>query len=469
MCREDAHRWKPLNVWNRFAPRVYIRMVLCFGFDNKKEAAAVKHLRTCITDLGRKRPILRSLLKIDEPFPFVSTESHHNIPLEVHHIEREFGHDYEYLKRRSFPASAFTNKVFDVPVGNIAHALIVRMYIIDGGLILGLHVHHTLGDAHIIDDLISWLSAETRGDTTYDNKPINLLTPSLEAQYPPKEISEMHLTTPEEVKQRFPERTLVSQSPSMPATERYTGKIFTFDIEALEKGRSLYQDLEKPGRPSTNTLIFAYIWAHVTKARLAASLAPIKAIYTQGKNDLEPSRVFILIDFRNRAFTEEIADQYFGNAVEATVASLPTSSLLATCNGSSLKRLKPIVQLIQESIQSVDKAYVMERHDFYSRLSTSQALTIDNFPADRRALIFNSWRYVGMNKHQKWKIPGLVDDGYPDRVRRAGGTWNLSAAMVMPQPPGSQEVEVMITIEEDAMYLLLKDQEFIKLVNRVID
>ncbi|KAI3317812.1 hypothetical protein HD806DRAFT_540821 [Xylariaceae sp. AK1471] len=470
MPHEDAQRWVPLNAWNQLGPRAYTRMVLCFEFNNDEEAAAVAHLRSCVAKLSQKRPLLKSLLKANEPIALINTTCHQNIPVEVHDIKEEFGHNYEYLKDETFPASAFINKVFDVPVGVIAHALIIRIYIIDSGLILGIHLHHSLGDGHCVDDIISWLSAETRGDDdAYQTKHVTISNPFCEAQYSPEGNSEGHLITPEYVSQRFPERILLSRSPPSPPTEGYVGKIFTFDLAELNNDQNLYQNLGNIGRPSTNVLIAACVWAHVTKARLAASLGLNGDTLTYGECDSKPSRLFTIVDFRKRVFTEEYADQYFGNAVDAVIASIPTTSLLEACKGSSLERLEPIVLRIQESIKSVDKAFVTERYKFHTRLSNPQKLPYDHFPTDKRAFMFNSWRYNGTKKDQKWNIPGVLGEGYPDRARRAGGYWNLPAAMIMPTPPGSQEVEVMVTIEERAIDLLLKDQEFRKVVCKVID
>jgi hypothetical protein len=444
-------------------------MVLCFEFNNNDEAAAVAHLRSCTVKLGQKRPILKSIIKADEPIALINTAGRHDIPVEVHDVREEFGHNYEYLRQESFPASAFINKVFDVPIGEIAHALIIRIYIIDGGLILGIHLHHSLGDGQCIDDVISWLSAESRGEDEYHTKPLTILSPFCEAQSLSRDNSEGCLITPECVSQRLPERTLLSRSAPSPPTVGYTGKIFAFDIAALDKERSLYQNVENLGRPSTNVLIAACVWVHVTKARLAACRGRGEDTSTHDEYDLEQSRLFTIVDFRKRALTEQYAGQYFGNAYDVALASIPMTTLLEKCKGPSLGRLEPIVRRIQESIKSVDETFVTERYEFYTRLPDLRKLPYDCFATDKRAFMFNSWRYQGTKTDQKWNIPGLLGEGYPDRGRRGGGYWNLPAAMVMPTPPGCQEIEVMITIEDSAMDLLLNDQEFRKVVCNVID
>ncbi|KAI0534171.1 hypothetical protein GGR58DRAFT_483774 [Xylaria digitata] len=478
--REDAPHWAPLNTWNQLAPRSYNRFLLCFEIDNDRQETAVKHLESCAVKLGENRPVLRSLLKVDAPFALVGTLIQQDIPVEVHDIRVTFGKAYAHLKETGFPASVFVNRMFDVMAGDVAHALILRIYTINGGLLLGIHLHHSLGDGKSIDDIISWFSAETRGDS-YDTKPVILSSPFYECHCSSDENTNGYLCDPAYVSKRFPERKLVlSPISQVPANGRFIGKVFMFKVTTLSAIQNhMQQQLGGKGRPSTSVILIALLWAHSAKARICVSREANADPSTGDElvNDgTDHSRLFSIVDARKRVFDENRARYYFGNAAEVAVAELPTRDLLETCKKTTpssgldviAERLRPIVRGVQDSIERVDQDFVRQRHSLYSRFPDPRKLILDYFPNDTRAFMFNSWRYLGMNAGQEWNITGADKAGYPDVIRRAGGEWNSPAAMLLPMRPGSEELEAMITVEEGAMKLLLMDEGLMGLVDRVV-
>ncbi|KAI0812109.1 hypothetical protein GGR55DRAFT_640443 [Xylaria sp. FL0064] len=477
--REDTYDWVPLNAWNQYAPRSYNRFLLCFEVPNEIQAAAISHIKSCAVKLGEYHPVLKSSLKVDDPIACMDIAVRYDIPVEVHDIKEKIGVAYAHLKERGFPASEFVGPIFDVAGGGIVHSLILRIYIVDGGLLLGIHLHHTLGDGKAIDNIITWFSAETRGDS-YDTRSV-LFESVFDRHYDhPGEVAD-HPLTPEYISQKIPERRLVSTPLSHDrVNSKWTGKIFVFSLTTIVAMQNHLQQLGNVGRPSTSVILMALLWAYTVKARTAASSVPNATAPMHGKpvnDEADHSRLLTIVDARGRVFCEEQSQRYFGNAAEVALAKLPTTDLLKACErttpvtdlGIVAKQLEPIFRTVQGSIEAVDYNSMFERHVLYVRLPDPRKLIFDLSPEDTRSFVFNSWRYLGMNAGQEWNITGTDGAGYPDAIRRAGGQWNWPAAVFLPTRPGSSELQVMITIEEDAMELLLKDEGLMGGVARVID
>ncbi|KAI1270709.1 hypothetical protein F5Y18DRAFT_414326 [Xylariaceae sp. FL1019] len=461
----DIEDFVPLNAHNQVAARSYNRLVLCFEIDNDRKPDAVAHLKTSASGLGQTCPVLRSLLKVSEPVALVSQAAHNEIPVEVYHIENTFGYRYSDLKLQGFPASAFVHDVFGFDLGSTAHAIIFRIYLLDGGLILGLHLHHSFGDGHAMDTVARWLSAQTRGAMN-DKEPVHITKPLCDIDYE-GDIPGSKLVKSDKLRKNVPERKLSNPSYISPPTEKSTGKIFFLNIKKLSALQDSIAEANRTERPSSTVVLAALIWAHVTKARLGTCKGETTATNKQ-------PRLFITVDIRNRAFSAIDRNRYFGNATELPFAKIGTSNLLKICGEAAepgvalAEKLNPVVQCIQDAIKQVDVRYVAKRQELYAALSDPRKLVFDHEPADKYDLIFNSWRYIGTGVEQKWSIPG-VSSSYPDSLRRAGDSWNCPAIVIMPTTPGSQDLELLITLEERAMELLLDDDDFMKCVRLVSD
>ncbi|KAI0514940.1 hypothetical protein F5B22DRAFT_609072 [Xylaria bambusicola] len=461
--RQDTH-WAPLNTWNQLAPRSYNRFLLCFEIPNERHAAAISHLESCAVKLGGTRPVLNSLLKVNTPTAHIKIIGQPKIPVQVYDINKTFGKTYTQLKEAGFPASAFIAPIFEVPRGDVTHALILRIYTIDGGLLLGIHLHHALGDGKAVDDVISWLSAVSRKEM-YDGRSAILPSPFNENDHPSDLIDDEKLLNSEYIRQLFPERTLLTSPFSQ--NEESIGNIFVFKIATLNTIRSQMCQSENAGQPSISVILIALLWAHVVKARMDTGKL---------SNTREYLRLFTLVDVRKRVFSTDEADRYFGNAVEAALTTLTTADLLKVCGRTTVdtdfgilaKLVEPICRSVQASIREVDANFVRKRYTVFSRLQDPRRLVFDYFPNDAGCFMLNSWRYVGLNAEQKWSFPGVSGVEYPDAIRRASGEWNLPAAVILPARPDSGEVEVMVTTEACAMAMLLKDEGLMRLVTRVL-
>ncbi|KAI0965473.1 hypothetical protein F4678DRAFT_452702 [Xylaria arbuscula] len=481
--RQEPTDWVPLNEWNQVAPRSYNRFLLCFGVDNHRQAAAISHLKSCAMKLGEHKPVLKSLLKVDTAIAHMSCDVRCNIPVEVHDIRQTLKKTYAHLKETGFPASNFVDRVFHVPADNVAHALIIRIYTIDGGLLLGIHLHHSIGDGKAVDNVITWFSAETRGGTYHDESAW-IESPFSHPYWSDEnfwdQVPDRSCLDPEYVSQKFPERRLLTSPAAQEVVDRkWIGKIFVFTTDTLSVIRSHIQKLEGVGRPSTSVMLIALLWAHTIKARTAHSSVVNAATLTHDertKDDADDSKLLTVVDARSRVFSEYAACRYFGNAAEVVLAKFPTADLMKACKGPTsetsldmlAEHLEPILRSVQDSIETVDRDSVAERQRLFTHVADPRKLVFNYSADDTRAFIFNSWRYLGMNVGQEWNITGTDGVGYPDALRRASGEWNSPAAVFLPAQPGSGELEVMITIEEGAMELLLKDESLMALVTRVI-
>ncbi|KAI8625802.1 hypothetical protein F5Y19DRAFT_238577 [Xylariaceae sp. FL1651] len=449
-----SDNWKSLNGFNQMAPRAYNRYVLCFQVEDNE--AAVAHLKLCVAKLAQARPELTSQLNVNRPIARIKQESGRNIPVEVLEVGEKLGISYPDLQRLGFPASYFVHDVFRVPSNNDIPALIIRIYLLDGGLILGLHLHHSIGDGHEVGTLITWLSAESRADVV-DQRSISFTAPLGETPT---------ITTGKGVNDLPEWKVIPSSLPLSGPTEKHVGEIFRFDINILDGIRCRIGTSGGREKPSTTVVLAAYIWALATKARLEG----LRSLEEIGKN----SRLFIPVDVRRPvlAFQNQDKDQYFGNATELSLSSIDTAELLKVCdrpNDSDVdldllsKRLEPLTRCIQHAIGQVDEVFVQKRYDIYAQERAPTNFVPDVDPSDKNAFVFNAWRYIGTGADQKWNIPGSlkkVGPRYPDCGRRAGGEWNFAAAVIMPSFPGARRLEVMITLEISALSMLKADPTF---------
>ncbi|KAI1194511.1 hypothetical protein F5X97DRAFT_327505 [Nemania serpens] len=459
----DVSDWVPLNSWNQLAPRNYNRFLLCFELSNDEHAAAIEHLKSCAVKLGENRPVLGSRLKVGGSVALIHKSDSHDIPVEEHDIKGTFRNTYSHLKETGFPASAFLGKQFEVPTGDVDHALILRIYKVDGGLFLGIHLHHSMGDGKAVDDVISWLSAESRGASSYGNEPVIIVS-----SFEERRIDDQILD-PADINHRFPERMLLAPPLAQtPAKNERVGKIFVFKNATMGTIQNQAKQFGNMKRPSTMVTLMTLLWVHTAKAR-----APLSHVM---KNGEDRSRLLTIVDARRQVFDHCQASIYFGNMAEAALTNLPTAELLqagetptnSTDSITVAKHLEPIFRRVQDSIQAVDNEFIHERHSLYTRLPDPRNLVFDYFINDTRVLMFNSWRYIGMNAGQEWNLTGTSSAVYPDAIRRAGSEWNAQSVMVLPARPGSGELEAMVVIEEDAMERLLDDHILMGLVSRVI-
>ncbi|KAJ3569816.1 hypothetical protein NPX13_g5951 [Xylaria arbuscula] len=396
--QENRGQWTPLNVWNQLAPRSYNRFVLCFAIENNKQPAAINRIKTCALNVGARRPVLRSLLKVDGPVALINKTNQKDIVVDGGGIWNLSGMSYQRLRQAGFPASAFLHRVFDVPEipgESVSPALVLRIICIDGGLLLGIHLHHSLGDAKAIDDVISWLSAESRGES-YDIKTSTLRGPFPVSNYPIDPSRNTRTLQPWSTNHRFPERTILS-SPLTPSG-RLTGYIFAFKTATLDTIRRQMQQLGHTDLPSTNNILISLLWAHVVKARMQAQKTRIIAE--------AHAKLFTLVDVRKHVFNDaDQANLYFGNAVEAALTSLPEADLLKICEVPAVERstdslaklLQPICRSVAASIGRVDRNFVQERHAAFCRVADPRNIAFDYSPNDPRSFMLNSWRYVGLN------------------------------------------------------------------------
>ncbi|KAK9771593.1 hypothetical protein SCAR479_11664 [Seiridium cardinale] len=463
-----ADRLELLSIWNQSSPRVYISVILCFPFDNAFMEHAVEHIETSLKRLGRERPLFASRLQAAS-----STQPGHahliqspefDIPFEVSSEPCANIVDYEQMRQDGFPPGLFIQPRFGIPgvIGTETGPLPVsrvHALVIDGGLLLGVYLHHSLCDGDSLRIFLECFAAETRGDS--------IDHPSEQAFDGPRsrQLTNGSLSS---LVSKCPEYTLLPQynGPTQPRlldsgtpldAIPKIGKIFVFKkkrIAELQKALEYY--CPSGVVPSKYTCLAALSFAHIVRARLQTErfLPPIEA---KGS-----ARLWNSVNWRSRAF-QDLTGDYFGNAALPAVTKATRRRIVRACEDTST--LASLAPLIKSSIDAVDEAYVKRRLAMVSALPDPRIIGVNYDPRMAQCLAFNTWRHFGADA--VWDIPG-VPVGKPDAIRRAHGSWNLGTALILPARASSDCQELFVSLSQVAMDALCKDEGWLRWVDRVI-
>ncbi|KAH8892944.1 hypothetical protein GQ53DRAFT_822446 [Thozetella sp. PMI_491] len=181
----------------------------------------------------------------------------------------------------------------------------------------------------------------------------------------------------------------------------------------------------------------------------------------------------ISIDWRRRAFSD-IVGCAAGNAIAQPITTFSTTTILAVCSNDpneAALALGIVVNAIGSVVQSVDKDFIALRTAFIRAVPDPRLISLRADARDLADFYFNTWRHFGA--HTRWKFPGMVAcDGQgvaPNAVRRAQADWYIGAALVLPAKEGSEKFEVLITLDVEAMNVLLDDSSWKTWVKEVLE
>ncbi|KAG6355907.1 hypothetical protein INS49_015291 [Diaporthe citri] len=459
-----------LSEFGQASLRTYTQIVLAFPLSGRAPASTIyQHLRASLTRLGNSFPLLASEVHLKKSRfgeeAFILPPSSSGIPLWTEISDT----NYADLAARGFPAQNFIHPDLDLnntlnlnegPVP-VAH---VRVKLIDGGFLLFLSLHHTLGDAYCLGLFAQAFAAATRGER------IAVESSSPELHLPQDEdISSSTLLT---LSRHTPEYEVLLNSnsgPSLPdilpggiPSEEIPGvsKIFALKIDDIEQLRNKVRDVWGPvaRKPSAFTCMAALTWAHVTKARIASEpgIAP-------PSENANIAKLFTLVDFRRRFHDE--TEEYFGNANVTVPTETSVEDLDSACEGQDVMALAKIVARITTTFSNVDQTAILRREALFKRITDYRRLALSQ---DRRIpgqLQFNSWRYFGGN--DVWKLPG-VGTKKPDSVRRVQGEVSLGNVLILPLNSESEVYEISVQIPEMSMSALLQDDGWMHWVHHTI-
>lgn len=458
-----------LSEFGQASLRSYTQIVLAFPLARSASASTIyQHLRDSLTRVGREFPLLAcnvTLQKSRFREAFILPSGSDEIPL----LTEINGTDYANLAARGFPAQEFicseldlnnTLKLNEGPVP-VAH---VRAKFIDGGLLLFLSLHHSAGDGYCLGLFAEAFSAATCGERIA----VEYSSPALHLPQDEDISSNTLLTSSRQCAEYEvllnPNSgpSLVDKLPGGVPSEEIPGasKIFVFEIDQIEKLRNMVQEVLGPAakKPSAFECLSALTWAHVTRARLKSEtgLAP-----PCGNADV--AKLFIPIDFRFR-FHSETAE-YFGNAIITVPAEAPVEEIESACGDQNMVYLAKLVAQIGATISGVDQAAVLRREALFKRIGDYGRLVLSQ---DRRIpgqMQFNSWRYFGGN--DIWEFPGMGKKK-PASVRRVQGGSSLGNVLILPLNSESEVYEIHVQLPQVSMAALLQDDDWMRLVQRVI-
>ncbi|KAH7029269.1 uncharacterized protein B0I36DRAFT_325377 [Microdochium trichocladiopsis] len=499
--------FEQLSMWNQYAPRVYIGLVLCFPFDNagNNRLRAERHIRESLNRLAEARPDFAARLRVDtEGCASLQRCPTFKIPLGVssrdeRHADK-LAPDYESQKSAGFPPSMFIHKDLVSPgVATEANGGVpvsqVRLKFVDGGLYLMLQLHHALFDGCSMGIFLDCFAAQQ----TRSEKIIHLEYPK-EQLFIPARNSQRIITSDQSrsrldrVRHRMfeyfasqcPEYAILpdKSGPTQPKVEhsavpmakiKRSGKIFVFRNDRLQALREMVRrELNAEKLPTSYTVLAALTWAHVVQARHRheSYMPGERRMNSQGEADSEAdetdsnnkqSSLWNSVSWRPRANKEE-ATEYFGNAVLPVVTRLPLQTVLEAC--SSINHLATqLVPQVQETISTVDQIYVDKREAMMRMAPDPRLVGVNYDPRMREMVHFNTWRHFGANT--EWMIPG-VPVQRTEAIRRVHGEWNLGTALILPAPADAETQELFVSLSVDAMEALCRDQEWMEWVDRVI-
>lgn len=306
---------------------------------------------------------------------------------------------------------------------------------------------------------------------------------------------------------------------------RRKGSMFVFRNERLDQLRDLIEAiypaaaLGRPGapsakkwRPSTHVALAALTWVHATKARLATETfadAHTKAeISNSGggggdeipheQNDhpataaVSTAKLLTCVDWKLRAFTAEGSTDWFGVGIAFPATIAPVAAVTAACD--DFHAIIPLLGDIEAAIASVDEGFVAKRTATIQAAMAPaaaaakeeeeengggsgsggggggggdpRAMALDLDGNNPGHLMFNTWRFIGMDT--VWEIPGIKTPS-PAALRAARGGTPLGYAQILPAKKGSEVVELALYIPEKAMEALMKDADYMRWVDHVVE
>lgn len=467
-----------LPTWDQVAQRAYTQVALCFPFDGDKTAAE-SHIKSALERLARQRRDFAGNLKTDPHTGHVQLEKHSNdeISFEVVDHGDKLPLTYEQLKAKDFAPSTFVHPDFARDGALAPFSLVpvcqVQASFIQGGLILWVCLHHTFADGDGLRMFLECFSAQTRG-TKVDHPKNTVFEPTYtrsdSASSPVSAVEDLLKNCPEYIKALKPQpdspgmvgTPFAHMSYSRPSVIPKKGNIFVFRHDRLDQLKSLIEAIQPSGqkkRPSSYVTLASLTWAHVTKARTETEPEAMAA---------DPSGLAKLIkcvDWKKRASAYE-TKEYFGVAVALPFSQMPVEAVVKPC--SDFNAMVPLTRNIEDTIESVNDEFVAQRTAALKAATEedSRGVVLDLDPRNPKHLVFNTWRHLGADA--KWEIPGITAVK-PDAIRPVRGEIGMGYALILPAKKDSMVHELVVTLPEKAMEVLMKDHDYMRWVDRVVE
>lgn len=477
-----------LPSYDQIAPRVYINSCLCFPFDDAcHKKKAYSHLRSALDRLGEQIPLLTGTLRLgwdgNVRVVLATTGSAAQIPMGILLVGGQqfaspnpftYFESYHRLADSGFTAHAFTDKFWDlnkqlkISNGPVPVAY-VRCVFIPKGLILFLHLHHSLAGATGLRAFAEGFAAVSRGQLVkiprspiltlpVDDDIVDMTSTALARDC--SEYFVLHRGAVHRLRGcKDPDEAETSQT----AME---GRTFIFSKPRLVRLRNkLHEILGQDARPvSIYVCLASLAFAHIYRVRMACEEGH------QEVSSREPARLFTPVDWRPRYFKNETA-QYFGNTALTQVTEIPQQDLHSACTDASLRALARLAARITHSLASVDHKAVLKRDALVKKVSDPRQLTPAADPRrPPHELHFDTLRFLG--EDTRWAIPGVTATDRPDAVRAVPpGGYARPGAVILPARPGAgagaETYEVHVALPSVSVRGLCGDLGWLAWVDRV--
>ncbi|XEV01609.1 hypothetical protein FSHL1_006896 [Fusarium sambucinum] len=350
---------------------------------------------------------------------------------------------YTELKEQNFPLSVLSTAqlgpIDAMPQGATQPVFATQANFVEGGLLLTVGVHHSVCDASALDAIVSTWAHNTAAVSV----DINSFAPFDEQSNDRSPLMEGQLDTESgdsygyQLMPTPPGSNHILPTFKMPPL---SSRLFHFSSESLKTLK------ETAAAFSTHDALLAFIWQHMTSARLKSG------VFTNPPGDTDMSALCLAVNVRNR-MSPPLPSSYLGNAsMPCVTEKLPVSVITS---GTSLPQ---VAATIRKSLAAFNNP---------GRVSATIGLLNSRTNPTDFKLAFNG--FLGPDVvESSWADLGIYDNvwgamGMLDAFRIPGEGADGTITVLPRLKDGS--LEVVIALKTEAMEIMIDDKGFVEAVD----
>lgn len=465
---EPADRVFPVSILDGIMPRMLVPITCTYQLDSglAKEAVLSQICEGLRRLMGEYHFLAGALYEpVGGGRAFVRrTAAHANFLVHVQDltITNPGFPSFAELKQRHFPASELDERMLPgsftptpvPPPGEGVQAMVAQLNLIQGGLVIGIAVHHLLVDARGLDKLLVRWAAHTR--SIVDPARFPSPSPLRRGDLSPAALDITSSNDSENaIDYRKQAVASLKYAPNAPPTtdippsamEQHIWHISASKLVALKASAAPAPDDDMQQWVSTNDCVTALMWRAVTRARLAAHGI------TSPENDQRHVALENSLDVRN-AFRMVSADgipkDYVGNVVMFSKAIMPLCQLV------SPDTFRAVAVKTREAVETY-RAWPTVRRAMEWIAACPQAADVemDFLAVGGLDVVATSWRVLTAYEHGDFGFGPLM------ALRWATAVFD-GYCFLYPRRPSDEEdegVEIYLGLERGCMERLLLDKE----------